>query len=204
MVDGEKMSKSKENFYNLEAIAGRNFDPLALRYLYLSTHYRSFLNFTWEGLAAAQTGVGNLRGLCQGLTFASQRLDLKTEKLEKIENFSARFRRAVENDLAMPEALAVTWEVAKSNIPAPDKRDLIADFDQVLGLDLLKGQSLRPQGLSLTDKDLPVEIRGLAAEREAARKDRDWKTADELRKKIESLGWMIEDSPTGPKFKPDR
>ena len=124
--------------------------------------------------------------------------------MEKIENFSARFRRAVENDLAMPEALAVTWEVAKSNIPAPDKRDLIADFDQVLGLDLLKGQSLRPQGLSLTDKDLPVEIRGLAAEREAARKDRDWKTADELRKKIESLGWMIEDSPTGPKFKPDR
>ena len=98
----------------------------------------------------------------------------------------------------------MTWEVAKSNIPSADKRDLIADFDQVLGLDLLKGQSLRPQGLSLTDKDLPVEIRGLAAEREAARKDRDWKTADELRKKIESLGWMIEDSPTGPKFKPDR
>src|SRR3990167_3024501 len=161
MVDGEKMSKSKNNFYNLENILEKGFEPLTLRYLYLSTHYRSFLNFTWEGLAAAQTGLNNLRELCQGLTLASPRLDLKTEKLEKIQNFSARFRRAVENDLAMPEALAVAWEVAKSNIPATDKRDLIADFDQVLGLDILKGPALPRQGRALSDAGVPEGIRRL-------------------------------------------
>ncbi len=198
MVEGQKMSKSLGNFFRVADVVEKGFDPLALRYFYLSGHYRKPMNFTWEGLAAAQTGLNNLRGLCQGLTFASQRSDLKDEKLEKIQDYSERFRVSIENDLAMPEALALAWEVAKSNIPAADKRDLIADFDQVFGLDLLKGQSLRPQGLSLTDKGLPAEIRGFAAERETARKNQDWKSADELRKKIESLGWQIEDSPAGP------
>jgi cysteinyl-tRNA synthetase len=203
MVDGEKMSKSKNNFYNLENITEKGFEPLALRYLYLSTHYRSFLNFTWESLKAAQEGLNNLRQLCQGLTFAKQRLDLKTEKLEKIQHYSDSFRQAVENDLAMPEALAVAWEAVKSNIPAVDKRDLISEFDQVLGLDLSrgsKGPTLPRQGLALSDPQVPENIRRPAEERETARKNRDWKTADELRKKIESLGYRIEDSPAGPEL----
>jgi len=204
MVDGEKMSKSKNNFYNLENILEKGFEPLTLRYLYLSTHYRSFLNFTWEGLAAAQTGVSNLCSLLREVSQTSQqnpkRTALSEEKLTKIQSFSDRFRAAVENDLAMPEALAIAWEVAKSNIPTPDKRDLIADFDQIFGLDILKGQALPRQGLALSDPQIPENIRVLAQQREAARKNQDWKTADELRKKIESLGYQIEDSPAGPKI----
>ena len=198
MVDGEKMSKSKNNFYNLENILEKGFEPLTLRYLYLSTHYRSFLNFTWEGLAAAQTGLNNLRSLLREVSQTSQqnpkRTALSEEKLKKIEDFSARFRRAVENDLAMPEALAIAWEVAKSNIPTPDKRDLISDFDRVLGLDLLQGSALSKQGRALSDLTLPAHVRNLAKQRESARKNQDWKLSDQLRNKILEAGYKIEDT----------
>lgn len=201
VVDGRKMSKSLNNFYRVEDVEEKGFEPLALRYLYLTAHYRKQMNFTWESLKAAQEGLNNLRGLCQGLTFALQRSDLKTEKLEKIQDYSNRFRAAIENDLQMPEALAVAWEVVKSNIPSEDKRDLIADFDQVLGLDLLKGQSLQGhsrQGLSLSEAS--PEIQDLVNRRETARKNQDWKIADQLRGKILAAGYRIEDSPSGPKL----
>ena len=101
----------------------------------------------------------------------------------------------------MPEALAIAWEVAKSNIPSPDKRDLIAEFDRVLGLDLLsssKGLSFFWEGQSL--KDLPENVQELISAREAVRKNQDWKLSDELRDKILASGYKIEDSPSGPKL----
>ena len=200
-VDGEKMSKSKNNFYNLDDILEKGFEPLALRYLFLTTNYRSFLNFTWEGLAAAKEGLNNLRKLCCKVsdTLQEERNVLSQEKLEKIQNYSKRFKAAIENDLQTPEALAIAWEVAKSNIPSPDKRDLISDFDQVLGLDLLdpqKGYTLK----GVTFSELPIDVKKLVESRETARKNQDWKLSDQLRNKILKAGYKIEDSLTGPKI----
>lgn len=200
-VDGEKMSKSKNNFYNLDDISEKGFEPLVLRYLFLTTNYRSFLNFTWESLTASKEGLNNLRKLCCKVsdTLQSERNTLSPEKLRKIQDYSNRFRNALENDLQMPEALAIAWEVAKSNIPTPDKRDLIADFDQVLGLDLLdprKGYTLK----GVTFSELPQAVKKLVESRETARKNQDWKLSDELRDKILSAGYQIEDSPSGPKL----
>ncbi|MEK7111367.1 MAG: cysteine--tRNA ligase [Patescibacteria group bacterium] len=203
MVDGRKMSKSLNNFYRVEDVEAKGFEPLALRYLYLTTHYRKQLNFTWESLTAAQEGLNNLRKLCCKVsdTLQADRNILSPEKLTKIQDYSDRFRDALENDLQMPEALAIAWEVAKSNIPSPDKRDLIAEFDRVLGLDLLsssKGLSFFWEGQSL--KDLPENVQELISAREAVRKNQDWKLSDELRDKILASGYKIEDSPSGPKL----
>ena len=189
------------NFYRVEDVEAKGFEPLALRYLYLTSHYRKQLNFTWESLAAAKEGLNNLRKLCCKVsdTLQESRSVLSPEKLAKIQNYSSRFREAIENDLQMPEALAVAWEVAKSNIPSPDKRDLIADFDQVLGLDLLnsqKGYTLK----GVTFSELPDDVKKLVETRETARKNQDWKLSDELRDKILKAGYKIEDSSSGPKL----
>lgn len=210
LVDGEKMAKSKGNFYRLADIEAKGYEPLALRYLYLTAHYRKQLNFTWESLRAAQEGLKNLRELCQasqGPTLREPRSDLNTtsdrtvlseEKLAKIQEYSKRFKASIENDLQMPEALVAMWEVAKSNIPARDKRELIEQFDQVLGLDLLKGQALRPQGLALSDKQIPADIHRLVEEREKKRDAKDWNGADALRRSLVEKGWIVEDSQKGP------
>lgn len=191
LVDDEKMSKSKNNFYNLEDIVAKGFDPLALRYLYLTTHYRKQLNFTWESLKAAQEGLNNLRELATKNNGQGTRSMLSEEKLQKIQEFSQDFKNAVENDLQMPEALAIAWKVAKSNIPSPDKTDLLQEFDQVLGLELFKGPTS-------SDIEIPSDIKMFTQEREIARKEKDWKKADELRKKIEELGWTVRDAENGP------
>ena len=203
-VDGEKMSKSKNNFYNLDDIEEKGFEPLALRYLFLTTNYRSFLNFTWESLTAAREGLNNIRKLCCKVSDSLQekRSVLSPEKLEKIQNYARRFKTAIENDLQMPEALAIAWEVAKSNIPSLDKGDLIADFDQVLGLDLLRGKATVHQvGQAIANiQGLSAEIKQLIKDRETARKNQDWKLSDELRNKILASGYKIEDSSSGPKL----
>lgn len=195
MVDGRKMSKSLHNFYRVEDVEAKGFEPLALRYLYLTTHYRKQLNFTWESLNAAQEGLHNLREITGrlGAEGESSRTMLSEEKLEKIRQFSDRFRTAIENDLQMPEALATAWEVAKSNIPSGDKVDLIRQFDEVLGLNLSAGISSNVKPTR--------EITNLVSERELARKNEDWAASDTLRDKINAAGWTIEDTSSGPKLK---
>lgn len=203
-VDSQKMSKSKGNFYNLDDIVNKGFDPLALRYLFMTSHYRSFLNFTWEGLKAVQNGLNNLRSILMEGSHPSMsgRTTLSEEKLGKIQEYSARFRQAIENDLNLPEALAIVWEMAKSNIPKVDKADLARDFDEVLGLDLLrsdKGLSFQNEGQSL--KDLPAGVLELVSQRESARQSGDFVKADQIRNKINKLGWSAEDTPGGPRLK---
>lgn len=202
LVNGEKMAKSKENFYRLADIEAKGFEPLSLRYLYLSAHYRSFLNFTWEALDAAASGLKNLRSLVQptlpweGSDPSQQnpkRTALSPEKLEKIQEFSRRFRAAIEDDLQMPEALAVTWEVAKSNIPAGDKRELIEQFDQVLGLDLHK---------PIAPFVIPPDILKLKEERDAARDAKDWTRADQLRSDLDQQGYITTDTSRGTVLEP--
>lgn len=93
----------------------------------------------------------------------------------------------------MPQALAVVWETAKSNIPSPDKKDLLLDFDSVLGLDLAKVST----EISL---DIPENIHVLVAKREEARKNKDFQKSDSVRDELLSLGFIVEDLPTGPKI----
>lgn len=135
MVDGKKMSKSLGNFYTISDILDKGYDPIALRYLFLGAHYKKPMNFTWASLDAAQKGYRRLKSAVEVLK-RGQRSSLSPEKDEKREVFYQKFMESVNDDLNTSKALAVVFEVLKSNIPSEDKYDLILSFDEVLGLKL--------------------------------------------------------------------
>ncbi len=189
LVDGGRMGKSLGNAYTVADIATRGFDPLALRYFYLTGHYRRQINFTWESLSSAATALSKLREVYQSAQGdQGERVSLSPEKLGKIEEYSQSFRAALENDMNMPEALAVVWEVAKSNIPNYDKVDLLSQFDQVLGL------QLEQKNKNIEDKEeIPKQVEQLIEQRETVRKMRNYGEADKIRLDIEKLGYRLED-----------
>jgi len=194
LVDGRKMSKSLENFYTIEDVEKKGFEPLALRYLYLTAHYRDPLNFTWESLQAAQNGLNNLRQLVLASKTQTDRTVLSAEKEKKVHDYSERFTTAINDDLNTSAALAVLWEALKSNIPSEDKYDLAISFDEVLGLKL--GEITNYQ-LPITNGELPEEVQNVLKEREEARKNKDFAKSDELRQKIQDLGYEILDTSNG-------
>lgn len=187
MVDGKKMSKSLGNFYTVQDIEKKGYDPVALRYLYLTSHYRDPLNFTWEALDGAQNSLKNLKSMVLSVKNEQERTALSEEKNEKVMDFSKRFMEAVGNDLNTPQAIAVLWEALKSNIPSPDKYDLVVSFDEILGLRLRDADS-EPK------KELTDEVRGLYAKREELRKLGKYDEADKIRDQIVSLGFEVKDA----------
>ena len=183
-VEGQKMSKSLGNFYTLKDIKERGIDPLALRLLFLQSHYRQALNFTWKSAEASQEALKKLHELVIALKKQTRRTVLSQEKLKSLNEFRSRFTESLEEDLQTPKALAVMWEMVKSNIPSTDKLDLLFEFDQVLGLRLNE----------IIEEKIPEEIRRLADERLAARKAKDFKKSDDLRSMIEKKGYTVEDN----------
>jgi len=127
-VDSAKMSKSTGNFFTIRDIFERGFSPLSLRYLFLLSHYRTPVNFTWEGLEAASNAYNKLKD------FVS-RTALDTGIVDQA--YKAIFKEKLENDLNTPQALAVLWTLVKDKDVTPEnKLATILDFDQVLGLGL--------------------------------------------------------------------
>jgi cysteinyl-tRNA synthetase len=186
MVDGRKMSKSLGNFYTISEVIEKGFDPLALRYLFLGAHYRDTLNFTWDSLEAAQNGLKNLKSQVLNLKSQTDRTALSPEKEKKIDEYRVRFMEALNDDLNTPQAMAVAWEMLKSNIPSNDKYDLMMSFDEVLGLRLSED---KPE-LMETD-----EIKDLRLKREHLRREKKFEEADAIRKQIEEKGYEVKDSP---------
>lgn len=207
MIDGTKMSKSLGNIVTVDDVIIKGHEPMTLRYLYFSVHYKKPMNFTWESLSAAQNALNELRvhasripsaSLGAGTHYASRNV-LSQEKLEKVDEFREKFDDALGNDLNMPQALAVVWQVVKSNIPSTDKYDLLMDFDEVLGLGLAKESKVKSQkparqrGRSKVSK----EIQELLEEREKLRREKKFDEADLVRKTIEGKGFFVEDTIKG-------
>jgi len=188
LVDGGRMSKSQGNNYVLADLEEKGFSPMALRYLYLTAHYRSPLNFTWSSLAAAQSAWDKLD---QFLKNKNERVALSKEKEKKLDGYRIRFVSAVNDDLQTPQALGVMWEMLKSNIPDYDKADTLKDWDSILGLKL--GQA--------GEVVVPPEVRELADKRNELRRRGKFVEADEVRFEMEKMGWKVEDSALGPKIK---
>lgn len=183
LVEGQKMAKSLGNFFTLRDIEGRGFDPLAFRYLDLTAHYRDKLNFTWESLEAAQHALNNLREEVRGWD---------QPKIGCAE-YEGRFMDALNNDLNTPQALAVLWELVKSDYPTSAKAESLLKMDKVLGLKL--------DEYVAKPLEIPVEVQKLVDERQNARKAGDFKKSDELRHEIKKLGFEVEDTPSGPRLK---
>ncbi|KWI80583.1 cysteine--tRNA ligase [Burkholderia ubonensis] len=178
-LDASKMSKSSGDFVRLQTLRDRNVDPLAYRYLCLTAHYRSKLNFNWTSLDASQTALNRLRQLYSGWPGGGSADPA----------FVARFDAEVDQDLNMPRALAVLWELVKSNLPPSTLKATVENFDAVLGLKL---RDWRPSA-----SDVPEAVRALLGERERARAERNWARADEIREMLKARGWQVEDGKDG-------
>ncbi len=185
MVDGAKMSKSLNNFYKVEDVVAKGYSALSLRYFYLQTHYRREMNFTWEALAASDSALKKLRNFMSKFKNEIDRTELSEDKLAKLDQYRAQFKTSLEDDLNMPEALAIVWEVVKSSIPNGDKYDLLVEFDTVLGLQLKEKE---------IQIHIPKEIISLADERLEARNTNNFEKADELRKLLAEKGYVIKDT----------
>lgn len=182
MVDGKKMSKSLGNLYTVSDVLDKGYDPLSLRYLYLTSHYRKPLNFTWEALTGAARSLSELRSLYKEVSKTGRSIgDITQHPLLQ------EFLDAVDSDLNMPQALAVVWKTARSHEPDDTKFSLLSEYDRILGLDLAKQE----EG---SKEEIPEEIKHLLGERSKARAQKDFSRADELRIRIEEAGYTIEDS----------
>ena len=181
LVEGEKMAKSLGNIFTLSELAKRRVEPVSLRYLFLTAHYRSKLNFTWKSLEAAQNALNNLRS------------EVSSWDEPKIgcSEYESNFKEAVNNDLDIPKALSVMWETVKSNYPTSARRQSILVMDKVLGLGLDK----------LKRAELPKGAKELIEKREELRKKGDFSQSDKMRKELALVGVYVEDTPQGPKWK---
>ena len=182
-VDNGKMSKSLGNLFTVEELVAKGYDPLAYRYFVLGGHYRSKLNFTFEGLDAAQNALHKLRETIRSWT---------TPGIIGCADLENEFLTALNDDLGTPHVLAVLWKLVDADLPTDVKAKTLLWMDRVLGLKLEEylGHSLK----------IPPEVAQLVEAREEARKQKDWARSDKLRDRIKQCGFCIEDTDQGSKI----
>jgi cysteinyl-tRNA synthetase len=200
LVDNETMSKSKGNFYTVPEVIARGHSPDALRYLLLQAHYRSLLNFTWEGLDQAAAGVERVRSLLRRLGEV-ERDGSDAPAQEAVKEARERFREALSDDLNTPEALAaVHGLVGHGNSLLAEGRlsrgGALAIRDELRAMDGVFALFF-PQG----NDHLTPEEQALFDARQDARKRRDFQAADGLRLRLEDLGILLEDTPRGTRWR---
>lgn len=184
ILQNQRMAKSTGNFITLQTLFDKQYLPLSFRYLCLTTRYRSKLNFNWQALDSAQSGLKKLQEKFLHLGKLSGRVDL---------DYQQKFLEYINDDLNMPQALALVWDVFKSDLSDPDKRETVLEFDKVLGFDLANYVEAKA--------DVPADVQALVEKRQQERHKQNWKKADALRQEIEEKGWTVEDTTTGYEIK---
>jgi cysteinyl-tRNA synthetase len=177
-VDGGKMSKSLGNFFTIQDIVDKGYDPLSFRYLLLTAKYSAGLNFTWNSLSGAQKALSSLR---------ERIAEWEDANVDPDESLLAEFKGYVNDDLNTPQAIALVWKIVGLPISPAIKKATFFEFDKVLGLGLT----------NVKEDDIPEEIKILIAKREALRKNKKWEEADKIRIKLESQGYKIKDTKEG-------
>lgn len=179
MVEGKKMAKSSNNFYTLRDLIEKGINPLSFRLWLLTANYRTRTNFTWETLEGTDTALRKLHN-------AYIELGESIGKVNK--EYQEKFKNYINDDLDTPKALALLWDLVKdTSITNEDKKATMLDFDKVLGLSFDK----------IREEKIPEEVKGLQLERETARSSKDFLKSDELRNKINSLGYEVKDTEDG-------
>lgn len=181
LVDDKKMAKSEGTGFSLQEIIDHGYDPLTLRYFFLQAHYRSKQNFTWEGLEGAKKALQLLRNFVTSWNHGEA-----AEKIVEKDNvYKKQFTDAISDDINIPKALGVVWEMVKSDLSDNEKKTLLLDFDRVLGLGLSEWKQ----------KDIPEKIRKLIEKRNTLRKEKKFHESDVIRKQIEDAGYSVSDTP---------
>lgn len=194
-MGNEKMSKSSGKFITLQTLMDKGYSPMHYRYFLLMAHYKKKLKFTYEALDAAKSGYNNLSGKILNL-----RKNPPSEKTllvsERMKNFENRFLDRINDDLNMPEAMSVLWDMLKDEDLNQDEKYFLAlDFDRVFGLGL---ENLRSD---INEEVIPEDIQILIEKRKEAKKNKDFKSADEIRNSIREKGYDILDTKDGTQIK---
>ena len=182
LVDGGKMSKSLNNIYTLEDLKNKGFSPLDYKMFTFTSHYRNKLNFTWDSLEAAKVALSRLKDGYQKHAEGTE--DVSDDVINEYE---VRFHEAINDDLNMPQAMSVVWDVVKNPVKSKKFAELLRKFDQVLGVKIDEKEEV----------ELPKEIEDIIEERKQARADKDWAKSDELRDKLFDLGYVVKDTKNG-------
>lgn len=187
LVDGGKMSKSLGNIYTISQLKEKNIEPLAYKLFCFSSHYRNKLNFTFDGVKSSQVALNRLRN-----GYLSHKNGNNDFDEEKIKEYEEKFHQAINDDLNMPEALGIVWEVVKNSEKSKKIAKLILKFDEVLGLDLENSEKYLNK-----EEEIPEKIYKLVEERKQAKAEKDWNKADKIRDKIKESGYLITDVANG-------
>ena len=188
VMDKGKMAKSSGEFITLQTLIDKGFNTLAYRYLCLGTHYRKQLMFSWEAMRTAASAYKALKNRIMELKDENTTFD----KSNKKEYYKTEFMNRVNDNLNMPRALALLNNMLRDDsLGSKEKIELINDFDEILGLDLLKEEKI----------EVSEDLKELVERREQARKKKDFKLADKLREEIKAKGFILEDTSAGPKLK---
>lgn len=182
LVNGGKMSKSLNNLYTLKDLNEKGYSPLDYRMFNFSSHYRNKINFTFEAMDAAKSALKRLK---EGYKNHEQGNENIEESI--LLDYENRFLQAINDDLNMPVAMSIVWEVIKNPSKSKQFANLLKKFDIVLGLKIDEEEKV----------DLPEEILELVEQRKKAREQKDWGKSDELRDLISNKGYIVKDSKEG-------
>lgn len=185
LIDGGKMSKSLGNTYLVQDLIDRGYDPLSYKMLCFTAHYRNKLNFTWEGLANSQNSLIKLK---DGYVKHKEGTEDVGESL--IQEYKTRFLEALNDDLNMPVAMSVVWDVVKNPVKSKKLADLLLDFDKILGIKI-------EEPVQVKREEIPEDVQKLLEQRNLARQEKNWALSDELRDKIKVYGYTVKDSKDG-------
>ena len=189
LVDGGKMSKSLGNVYTISQLQEKGIEPLAYKLFCYSAHYRTKLNFTFDGAIASQKALNRLR---EGYL---KHLDGNNEISQKnIEEYENKFLETINNDLNIPAAIGIIWDIVRSDKKSKQYAKLLEKFDEVLGLDIKNSEKYLEKQKNI---ELPEEIEKLVEERKQARLEKNWALSDEIRNKLIENGYQVEDSKDG-------
>lgn len=191
-VDGGKMSKSLGNTYTISQLEEKGISPLAFKLFCFTAHYRNKLNFTFEGAYGAQKA---LERLYDSYIKNANGVDDVDEDI--IKEYEERFLAYINDDMNMPGAMSVVWEIARNAKKSIKFADLLLKFDKVLGLDMKNAENYLLEFKHEESEELPKEIKVLVEERKQARAEKNWAKSDEIRDRIISLGYSIKDTKDG-------
>ena len=186
LINGGKMSKSLGNVYLVKDIIDRGYNPLTYKLFSYSSHYRNKLNFTWEGMTSAEKSLERLKN--------GYKLHLNgTEDVEDeiVNQYEERFHKAINDDLNMPLAMSIVWEVVRYSKKSPKLAKLLLKFDTVLGL------NLEIEDSKDIKQEIPQDILELVEKRKQARESKNWEESDKLRDIISKKGYIVKDTKEG-------
>jgi cysteinyl-tRNA synthetase len=200
LVNGEKMSKSKGNFYTLRDLLGKGYNPIAIRYLLMTTHYRDPLNFTEKSLRQAENTVSHLQAFYQRVCFALKKPGMENKEIEIfIDSASKGFYDAMSDDLNISAAMSEIFKFI-SNINDFFEKDMISAMDAKKITKFLKKVNEVIEIIEPDIEELSEDKISLIKEREKARKEKDFKKADEIRSYLSTQGILLEDTKYGTRW----